>query len=320
MTPSSESTLKNFGCLFMGLGALLLIGSLVSLLKNPPPLENTDRTQSTDRTQPTQPTNVSVSEAREIIPKALDAIYAALNDGDPVRVSSHLTQPILQNASALDFICRPFTFRAYYIEGIAARPNERFLVYLRVLFKPLDERAHSMIFHVTRYESVLEQDDESGDDWWQPQQAAAKEVIRQFLYALKGGEHQLAAKPVSPHFPFSECAENDDVQKHLSVMQEVKIIKVNHEQYRGIKILVEVPFPDKMGVDAEKQFYLEQFNGEWKIVRAFYSTIEVFNWSRYFEDPNLERYTLERFKIREAVATTESPGTGQLVKFPKVLI
>src|ERR1035441_10076844 len=61
---------------------------------------------------------VSLSQAPAEIPKTLKIIYASLDRGDPAAAAAFLSPRILQNSRVLDFICRPFTYRAHYIEAV----------------------------------------------------------------------------------------------------------------------------------------------------------------------------------------------------------
>jgi TonB family protein len=295
MTITAARRLKYFGVLLMSVGVLLLVASIGWNI------EMSALTGTLAGTRPIElPPSTSLSDARAAIPKALDAIYKSLNDGDPTGAARYLPQKILQSTNALDFICRPFTFRGYYIEAMAARPDERFQARVRVLFKPLDERAHTMMFHVAKGQPVLEDMQETGDDWWNPEKEEAKGVVRRFVYALKAGRNEIAMGMVSPNFPFSKCIEDVDVQKHLARVAEVQTSRVSREQDRGIKIVVGVEFPEFFSYSFEKLFSLERIGGEMRIVRAFYPLMglnDPVRWPQFYEDPEIEQNTLKRFGL-----------------------
>jgi hypothetical protein len=246
------------------------------------------------------PYTTSLATAEKAIPKALDVIYSSLNQGNPAGARSLLVPRLSGSTEALDFICRPFTFRKYYVESIAGRPNERFLARVRVLFKPLDEHAHTMLFHITDQETTLESVEDSGDDWFGPLKAEAVDTVRRFLYAVKAGERDVAQKLVSDKFPFTECLDDEIIQDHLKGAREINAHGARIEQMHGIKLAVSVDFPECFGTSTTKVFFLDSLGGGLKIVRAFdnrHGWPDVCRWPVAYEDPDIERYTLRRFNL-----------------------
>src|SRR5258708_26117258 len=80
-----------------------------------------------------------LDEAKKQIPQALQSIYSALDQGNPISVRASMSNDLADNTAKLDAICKPFTYRAHYVEAIIERPQKRFEVRVRVLFKPLEE-------------------------------------------------------------------------------------------------------------------------------------------------------------------------------------
>lgn len=291
MSPSHEQRLKGVGIFLMFLGT---IGGLLDVFNLAIATTRSNARNNSTNYPSNAPVEISLSESKIVIDGALKGIYTALNQGDPPAAASLLSPQIRQNAQELDFICRPFLYRAHYIESIAARPGSRFVTRVRLLSKPLDERAHTMVFHMTSGEAVLEEVAETGEDWFGPQEAEATRIVRKFVYAIKAGKNDVAKALVSPHFPFMQCAEDEDIAKHLKNIEEVRTDgKV--EEYSGLKIVVGVSFTM---FGQTYLFDLEKFGDELKIVRAFYAKYRAMEHiSNSYEDPDLETYTLQRFGL-----------------------
>jgi hypothetical protein len=252
-----------------------------------------------------EPTVPSLAEGKTAITGVLVQIYAALTRGEPTAAAPFLAPSILQDAGMLDRICRPFTYRAHYLEAIVERPDPNGLIFqarVRVLFKPLEEHADTMIFRMIEGRYVLFEVRESGEDWFGPQKAEAAEVVRRFLYAAKAGENEIARQTVSAHFPFSEFVGNAEVQKRLGWIKEVDISGRGIEQLQGLKFAIVVTFPECFGTIANKRFYLDRLGGQLKIVRAFDKTNlpTLCEWPDGVGDPEIEAYTLKRFGIASA--------------------
>jgi len=295
MTITDARRIKTLGLALMGGCGLLLILSMlwsIAVASLAGPGASAHRVDT--------PHATTLANANKMIPKSLEAIYQALNQGDPAKAASLLVPRLLGSTEALDFICRPFTFRAYYIEAVTARPNDRFLARVRVLFKPLDEHAHTMLFHVTDQEAVLESVQDSGDDWFGPLKAEAVDTVRRFLYAAKAGERDVAQKLVSDKFPLTECLDDEIVQGHLNAAKQIDAQGARIDQMHGIKLAVSVMFPECFGSTVTKVFYLDQVGGGLKIVRAFdnrHGWPDLCKWPVAFEDPDMERFTLRRFNL-----------------------
>lgn len=314
MAATIGTTLKRFGSLLIAVGVVFLLAALV---RNVASYASAGlRAPFARQPEPQQPQTqtVPLEQAKEEIRKAMGSIYDALNQGDPAKAASYLSPAILSSTDKLDFICRPFTFRAYYIEAVAARTDERFQVRVRVLLKPMDERAHTIVFHITTDQVVLESAQNTQDDWYGPQKAEAGEIVRRFVYGLKAGKKEIVGNVISPNFPLANCADDEDIQRHLSQLQEVRITEVALEQTQGLHIVVTASFPEQaiMNLHSSKRFYLEPIDGELKIVRAFYSkdvgerpAFAAWRWGHYYEDPDIEMYTLKRFGLGEEPETTK---------------
>ena len=252
--------------------------------------------------KPTAPAVPTIADATAAINQALREIYSALTRGEPTLAAGYLVPHILQNTEVLDFICRPFTYRAHYIEAVAERPDPTGLIFqarVRLLLKPLEERAHTMDFRIVEGRYVMLDVNETGEDWFGPQKEEAADVVRRFLYAAKAGENEIARQNVSAHFPFSEFVGNAEVQKRLGWVHEVNVSGRRVEQLQGLKFAIVVTFPECFGTIANKRFYLDRIGGQLKIVRAFDKTNlpTLCEWPEAVGDPEIEAYTLKRFGI-----------------------
>ena len=97
--------LKDLGVLLMTLGAVVVGLSLLQRVVSS--VSPSSATTSTDQLA-FQSEIVSLKHAQAAIPKALDAIYASLDQGDPTAATRYLSPKITSSTDALDFICRPF--------------------------------------------------------------------------------------------------------------------------------------------------------------------------------------------------------------------
>jgi hypothetical protein len=253
-------------------------------------------------TNPSEPPTISLDAAKAAISGALGQIYAALTRGEPTAAAPYLATRILQDTGMLDRICRPFTYRAHYLEAIAERPDPQGLIFqarVRVLFTPLEEHADTMAFRLIEGRYVLLDVQESGEDWFGPQKAEAADVVRRFLYAAKAGENQIAQQNVSANFPFTEFVGNAKIQERLIWIKEVQVSSRSVAQLQGLKFAIVVTFPECFGTIANKRFYLDRFGDQLKIVRALDKSNlpTVCEWPEPVGDPDIEAYTLKRFGI-----------------------
>ena len=249
----------------------------------------------------TQPAGPSLAEAQSVISGELVEIYGALTQGQPTLLAHYLAPGILRDAGTLDLISRPFTYRAHYIEAFAERPDPRrgliFQVRVRVLEKPLEERAQTMEFQLIEGRYLLQEVKETGDDWFGPQEEEAGEVVRRFLYAAKAGQDEVAAATLSPGLSMARFRDDMEFQRHVAWLHEVKIRSLDVKQYRGLKLVVRTMFPEPLNWTSYKNFYLERIGGRLKIVRAFEDPMPAWKGPEVCEDPDIETYTLRRFGI-----------------------
>ena len=245
--------------------------------------------------------SISLTEAKQRIPGILKEIYQDLDQGNPRAASSFITSEILSNSSMIDTICKPFTYRAHYIESIIERPNNRFEARIRVLFQPMEESAQTLSFRVQGHSLIVENISTYLGDGFRTWENAAMEVARKFYYALKANRQDVLNKLVSsPEVLLSLT--NNNLQRYLKSLGEIISVPVwSHptvgiKLYKGLKAYVELPcksrgtFPDKL------KFYIDKIKGEYKIVKWEFHPGNLSGQSWDCEDPNIESYTLKRFE------------------------
>src|SRR5579864_927731 len=139
-----------------------------------------------------------LDEAKKQLPQALQAIYSALDQGNPLSVHNLMSNELASNTAKLDTICKPFTYRSHYVEGIIERPQMRFEVRVHVLFKPLEERVYLLWFGLSGTGFQLQDVADPPADWFQSQLTAAEQVVRKFVYAVNAGRNDVVQQIVAP--------------------------------------------------------------------------------------------------------------------------
>lgn len=236
-----------------------------------------------------------LDDAKKQIPGILQTIYSALDQGNPSAVHVSVSNEVENNSAKLDAICKPFTYRAHYIEAITERPNRRYEVRTHVLFKPLDERAYVLWFGVSGGTFQLQDVTDPPDDWFQPQLKSAEEVVRKFVYAVNAGRTDVEQQIVTP-----SLSARLGSSKTLSAIQSSQISQVSTQQlriqyYKGFKIGNEIWVHETGKLCcATYTFLLEPIQGALRIVAW---TSGRGGDSYEVEDPALEYATLTRFGI-----------------------
>ena len=264
---------------------------------------------------------LSLAQANEAIPAILRQIYAALDQGNPRAAGLALTDALLGDSKRLDLICKPFAYRAHHMEAILERPNQEFHVRTRVLFRPVEERAYTLIFHARQNRFVLYDVAEPSEDWFAPDKAEAAELARRFVYAGKAGRHEVLRELVSAgvksvHFTTDPCWKQFFARTTKAEVERLELVF-----HQGLKVRVWVRTSPMIG---HARFLVEHLDGQYKIVgfnhpgaycstetrgkpgpRAGISEILAHlagaetRRLEEFEDPNLETYTLNRFGLVE---------------------
>lgn len=250
-----------------------------------------------------------LDEAKKQIPQLLQTIYSALDQGNPLSVHNLMSNELANNTAKLDTICKPFTYRSHYVEGVIERPQKRFEVRVHVLFKPLDERVYLLWFGLSGTGFQLQDVGDPPTDWFQPQLTAAEQVVRKFVYAANAGRNDVVQQIVTPGL-----VANLGSSKSLSAIRSSQISQVSTQQlglfyYKGVKIRNEIWIHENGKLCCATYVFLaEPGVGDPKIVA----------WSGgnggngyESEDAALEYSTLKRFGI-----SAQPPAEPQTAKAP----
>lgn len=234
-----------------------------------------------------------LSEARQTIPLEVATIFHSLDEGNPQGARRFLSSDILNDAHHLDQICIPYTYRAHYVASIVERPGDLFETRVRVLIKPFKEVAQIFWFHASNGVFVATGVD---SDQFTTDAEQAKESVRQFIFAVKGGRWEIAARYASPHLPLDPLKS----PKYAAYFEKITTANASFDKtlYEGgIRLLIRVDV--RGGLWYLPDFLVDPSTG--LIVRAFFRSPE----NIYSEvpdpagvtDPDFEAYTLKRFGL-----------------------
>jgi hypothetical protein len=257
-----------------------------------------------------------LDEAKKQLPQALQTLYSALDQGNPISVRSSMSSDLANNTGKLDMICKPFTYRAHYVEAIIERPQKRFEVRVRVLFKPLEERAYLLWFGVSGGGFQLQDVSEPSQDWFQAQLSASEQTVRKFVYAVNAGRNDVEQQIVTPGLVAGLSS-----SKVLSAIRSSQISQVSTQQlgihyYKGLKIRNEIWVHENGKMCCSTYvFLLEPRPGDPKIVAWRGAAGNVAE----SEDPTLEYATLTRFGISAAPPVEPQVASAQPSPVPAQL-
>jgi hypothetical protein len=218
-----------------------------------------------------------LDEAKQVIPAILTKIYDSLDQGNPQAIRPFVSPQMAGDTAKLDAICRPFTYRAHYVEAIIQRPAQGFhaypfvfLVRVHALFKPLDEKAQLFIFHPSQGTFLLIQIADPGDDWFGSAKEAAVQIARNFLYAAKAQRPEVLAELVAPGLDVSRYTSEPCWRDKFQLVIEVGDVTAHFEDYQGLKIAVHAQVAVKaaaqMTTIERADFWIDRVNNQYKIV------------------------------------------------------
>jgi hypothetical protein len=291
--------LKRIGITFVCFGAIIFLFATARRV-------TASRSSNTlGRNAPVLPQQTPLEKAKTEIPVTLKTIYSALNQGNPAGAASVVSPEILRDSKTLDFICRPFTFRAFYVEAIVERPGPVFQTRVRVLFQPMEEHAHTMMFRTVSGRSILQSVEETGDDWFQPWKQQAIEAGRKFIYAAMADKREVMQGLVSSKLDISPLYTNSN---YIERLQDLSVVddkpQVNFVQHHGLKLHVTLSANKKSYCYEEWNLLFDDVGDSFCIVSWEFAPPNfcLFAWGLGFhpvvtEDPNLEAYTLKRFGL-----------------------
>jgi len=327
--PERPMSGASFGCL--ALVWTLGVGFWVGILRIPKPAERRQvPTRATSR-QPTYSTpppaaappvvaaTVSakvelppVAAAEAGISGALERIFAALNDGNRRAAADYFTPELLDSQRKLDEICRPFNYRAHYIEKIVDR-GDRFEAWVHILYKTPGEELASYEFVPKQNQYVLLR---KADPLWMT--GAPMELVdtgERFLLALREG----ATKAYEPLLSQSLRETGNVVQGATKGLRRMRSARFREFRQRTIQgaALIEVRYEISMFNFAN--VYFEKIDGDFKVVALDFPTAA--NHSEPdIEDPEISARARKRFgletdaeeridKVRAVVAQEEDADT-----------
>lgn len=252
--------------------------------------------------------------AKQYIPVNLDVIYKALNDGDPMRARRVIAGQFFVNRDKLDYICKPHTLRAHYVEAIIERQGGWFEVRMRVLFQPLEERAYVLRFRSEQDQFILVDVSGPDDAWFGAEEEAAKELARNFVYAAQAHNSKKLSLLLVPSIPPDPFVTEPCWRQFFFNTKDPRVRRAKLTSYKGLKMGVEVYLSPAIGFGysaiGSSYFLVDRVNGEYKIVSAdprgdynmlYLPQSECPDKSilHKHEDPNLEGETLKRFGLRK---------------------
>ena len=241
------------------------------------------------------------------IPDALNRIYAALDDGRPDERLRFISADLLKN---VQYLCRPFTHRAHYASSIVALNDGSYLARERVLFKPFTEKAYLLWFKPAAGGYALVA---ARDDTFTSEITAARETVRKFIFAGRGGQWDAVARYASPHLPV-ETLKEEAWQTYFAGMTKAEIDYVEVKSERGLNLQLNVTVRGA-GIWAP-EFLVDLSTG--KIVRAYYvrpngmfTATSGAPTREGIADPDIEHDTLERFGLLNNAQGTQPSATNQ---------
>jgi TonB family protein len=285
----------------------------------------------------------SLGDAKRQIPIVLQAIFRSLDQGDPQSVARYLSPQILNDPGQLDAICRPFNYRAHYIEAIVERPGPAFEAWVRVLFKPFEERAVVMTFRQVDRDFQLVQRSDSVDDWFASARATALQDARNFLYAAKAQQGDALAGLVGLGIDTHTFTSGPCWQELLPRIVRVQSATASLDQFKGLKIHVRtnsaMDTNNFFQSEIVSDFWFDRIGDDYKIVAATLvnnpnNSIMADNSLpachdidrnaiTQFESPSLVNQTLARFGLSPSSEPPPPPGgvysIGGRVSAPEVI-
>jgi TonB family protein len=211
-----------------------------------------------------------LDEARKEIPPILANISQLLDQGNPQAARQLFSSEIANDAGKLDSICRPFTYKAHYIEAIIERPGQMFEVRVHVLFRPFDEKAQVFLFHPYQGTFLLVHSSDGDEDWFGPAKETAVQIVRNFIYAAKAQRVEVLANLVGSGLDASQFAKNPCWREALPRVSEVNDAHAALDSLKGLKIKVTVNMTvsTRVFTGVQAYFWVDRVNDQYRIVAA----------------------------------------------------
>lgn len=251
-----------------------------------------------------------LDEAKQEIPGILKQIYQALDQGNPQQIRPLLDAGLAGDSSKLDAICKPFTYRAHYIEAILERPGRTFEARVHVLFQPLDERAYGLSFGLLHGKFLLLDVGDAPEDWFGPRFKAAEEESRRLVYALNAGRQELVYEIASPSLIQQGVPDVSLKGRRIGKVETNERTRLF--SYRGLKVIVNLRISDERSIGltgGSLSLLFEPARQPLQLV-AWANGSGSFR-SRWTEDQGLEGSTLRRFGLPAPTTSELSPTAAR---------
>ena len=254
---------------------------------------------------PAEPAQLTLQVARSVIPAILTNIYRSLDAGDPQAARQYLSGDVLNDAHRLDAICMPFSYRAHYVSSVIERPGPVFEARVRTLFKPFETRAQVFSFVPYMGSFMLTQVQK---DPLSAEIESARETVRQFVFAVRAGRWDVAARYASPGLPLEQM-KSPQWSEYFGKISRADVSSDDTRTKEGLLLLI------RMEVRSDTS-YLPDFLVDPEtglIVRAFFRSPEnIFSQlpdPAGFTDPDTEANFLKRFGLTKDMDQA-GPGRG----------
>jgi len=209
-----------------------------------------------------------LDDAKQAIPVILTKLYQALDQGNPQAIQAFTSPQIAQSSETLDAICRPFTYKAHYIEAIVERPGQNFETRVHGFFQPFHENVYVLTFHPYHGSFQLYAMHEATDDWFGPAKEAAIQLARNFIYAAKAQRADVLTTLVAPDVDVARYTVNPCWRELFQMVSEVRNANAVLESHAGVKVAVHATVSLTKGSDEWAEFWVDNLGGQYKIVSA----------------------------------------------------
>lgn len=248
--------------------------------------------------------------ARDQIPVLLGKIYQALNDGSAGLARTYMSKDLAQNAEQMDAICKPYTYRAHYVDAIIERPHHWYETRVRLLLKPMDERAYIVWFFGWRGKFYAGKVERMSREWELQQMGNSTDVVRKFIYARRARKLEVMTELVFPGLDPSQFLDDYWNRAFADMDTDFSENALSVVDYKGLKLRVQTRIILPAAVAFMQHyggFLLDNYRGESKIVCIYYD--DNSSGTHYICPGDIERYTLGRFGI-EASTSQASTNTS----------
>lgn len=247
---------------------------------------------------------LTLDVARRAIPAILTKIYRSLDDGDPQAARQFISGNLMNNAQQLDGICMPFSHRAHYVSSVIERPGPVFEARVRTLFKPFEAKAQIFTFQPIMGSFMLVRVEK---DPLAAETESAREAVRQFVFAVRAGRWDVAARYASAGLPLGQM-KSPKWAEYFNKITSANISSNDNQTKGGLLLLIRVDVRNNSSYLPD--FLVDPESG--LIFRAFFRSPDN-SYSQLpdpagFTDPDMEATLLKRFG---ETTNMDTHGIGQ---------